>query len=475
MPGMETPEPVRPSRHSGGRRWLARLILAALLLPPTGHFVYTRWTARPARLSAAGLNRLEIAGIYPPTGDDASEDLLAAITAMPLLPAIAQPTTAPAGFSWVHEQEYREKGRRIPPSSFTVPRSLDMSIAVEGDWNPKGRYLLGHAVAYLQQPSCDAALDQLVLISPRPFSCSYDRTECPDASQIRQVVRCLVARARLEMNEGNCRAAFRDLDACFHLAAGLEAGSTVLNLMVGQAIRCLAAREIELLARELPLSPEQADRLGEILRRHLYEPREAWTHALPGELGFLLLDVDMNYTGQRGGDGFYVPRDIGVAEASPLSGYLNLFSPFYDSRPQMEAYSRAILSEARTLIDSPTAAPRPRSPTLPPFAREWFVSRVRACEFCWQTRAFQDAAAVAVALSVWHQEHGTYPQRLEQLSEVWQKLLLSREEAPDRLSHVRYSPETGALEVTCFGRILGGDRPDPFGEAILVESANAPR
>ena len=401
----------------------------------------------------------------PPASQDASADLAAALERLPALPVLTGPPAAPTGWRWIAEAAFRERGAMEAYSAAGAP--LDLGAALRGKWEPQRRYCQGQAVAYVQQPTYTKGLDDVAALSTRPFCATMSSDRGPMLHPLSQVAGSLAVRARVKMNSGDWRGAVEDLNACLNLASGIEDDSTFPSLLWAIGLRSTAAQEAGCLAREFTLSPEQAEAFRSLWTHHRFDPRAAWTGCLAGESEYAMLSVDAQYTGRRGGRGFYVARDIS-AGGSLAIGFFNLFSPCYESRPQMEAHYARLQQRTAGLIETldhpeEDAEPptRPKS-LLPPFrfARQ-------AALGSWRARIRQDAAAAAVLLTAWYREHGSYPASLDELGEPWQKMLRPTD-MPKPAMMISYKATGKGYVLTSEGQPIL-ERGEPFDEGLLVE------
>ncbi len=426
---MEQATPTRPNRHSGGRRWLARLILAAVLLPWAGHFAWTRITARPAIESQ--LVQIGSSGATPH-----SQALVEACAALPVV-AEVPPPPAPAGKLWAQIEvgHLSEDGFRIilpPPRKQEADEAADTAAeaapltpraALLGEWTLHNRHNLAQIVRHLESPEMAAALDRVAESARGPHKLSvyfpggaslYRQGGPEEQSQMRinDGFFWLLARGRYFLEAGRPVEACRDYAAALRIADSIARGPQEDAVQAGMSMRIAVVRELstQIIDRRWP-QPTLA-MTAELLRADAFNPAEFWAELRQELLACWSARLDRWYTRDAKGDGFLV---LNAARSGRAGSWINLFSPLYDGRGQV----MSLLSRNLTACTGPWLAGHHTSPyyqplTAPPELGNWaepwrLLDAIRAAGLHTQE------AVLLVALRRFEADHGRWPASLQAL------------------------------------------------------------
>ncbi|HPD29600.1 MAG TPA: hypothetical protein PLL20_06375 [Phycisphaerae bacterium] len=412
------------------RRWWVRLVLAVVLVPWFGYFAYTRMTTRPAAPYIAG--GWSDAGLaIPDPAVDVSVQLANALTTLTATPTtFPAPTTAPAGMEWMEGEDYEawRKGQPVQRRS-AKSDSIDLwtAVALDGEWNPTTRYHLTEIVRYLDLATTKATLDRIVELSGKPFCISQARFGFTMLSSCREAARTLTVRARRAMAERNdLDSALSDIRTVLNLASGLEDDQRALSMMVGTACRCMALWEMTHWPEEMKLDNVQLRRLQNLVGTQRRDPRQLAETMLRSDHLLLRDFANQMYTGDDRDGGWFVPTYCCPEIADhPSLGLLNLLSPFYDNREQAKNRLDDYCRNQLVAIDTPTPPPSSISrhsrgwqswdPTLPFKAsqgQDWSW-RIR-----WRTERDEmwvDGTITVLALAAYRNDHGRFPEALEEM------------------------------------------------------------
>jgi hypothetical protein len=414
------------------RRWWVRLLLALVLVPWFGHFAYTRMTTRPAKPFSSW--NLDPGLAIPDPSVDRTREMVAAINALPAKPTLQHPATAPAGMKWASPEEFEagQRGEHHPYQSTPTTGTFTvwMQCALDGEWTPGTRYQLREIVKYLELPATQSALEQIVALSDKPSCLTRSALfGIPNGlSQTRELARILTARARYYMAERHdFDSAVRQLDAVFHLAAGIEDDQTVICAMVGSGCRAMALHEIIRWGEEFTLTPTQTRHLQDLITGRHRDARSVITLAVRGERLLNEKWIDETYTHDNRGEGWLVPTYAELATAtSPPMMLLNLFSPFFADRRRALEFTNDHLSRQTADVrwHAPPASAKSDkgsmgftwNPALPCVtANEDALQSSRHRILFTRTDVIVAGAVTALAIAAYHKDHSQYPPDLASL------------------------------------------------------------
>lgn len=373
-----------------------------------------RWNGSPANPDA-----MPMTGIPPgPPIDpewDRTEELIAALEAIPQMPTMTLPP-APPGMEWT-----------AAPNA----RPVNASDALRGAWTPETRPNLQGVIDYLESPAVRSAMDRLAAIEPggwRPSTVGGVGL----LRLVRQATKLFVARARYHhAGFGDVDAAFADLEASYRIAAINYDSGALIGTLVSIACEGLANSELCSMARETALTNSQATRILNSINRILPDRRAIWELAMAGEFDAQNRRLESAYTDDGRGNGWLVLNYLdNVVEFTrspePRCGAWNVLSPLFNSRRTVAAKIDTLRrgcdeaggrSYADALAAIRTAEANARFNMVDgPFCRKsQSSSYARTYAHIIRYGARRRGTIVSVALSAYRHDHGEYPPTLEGL------------------------------------------------------------
>ncbi len=423
-------------------RWWVRLVLALILAPWFGHFSYTRWTGKPAeRLDSYSLGSAAWDSVLTPPDPavDRTKDMATAIRSLPPLPMVPIPTTAPAGMTWVPANDQAASlsslvtGQSVPG---VVPPSiptllLELHTVGRGDWQPQERYHLQQAIGYIEQPATSLALDRIRSLVGQPYFLNRYITGVGGPTgvglgDIRKVAELLTARSRYQLaQKHDFVAALRDIDTVLGLAADIERERPCISVLTGLAFRNAGFLEVSLWGQEFDLSTDQRRQVAEMIQRHHVDVDTVARASFETEWQLTRSRLDMIYTRDSGGNGWFVVRR-GESGLDWLACE-NLLSPLFDDRRETLGRLDQIQSSARSKLaahikgnfetnqSGESTAPErfptcPWLPTVVQLARNFQVP-----QYVHGANAMGAAVITIHAIEAYHHRHGAYPADLSSL------------------------------------------------------------
>lgn len=411
------------------RRYAVRVVMILACGVWLGPAAYRLWwlPSRPGPglvvggTADAGLSR-------PPSSEDRSAAILAAIAALPAV-AVAGPATAtaPAGHCWVTWRDYeaiQTHGGLIDgrsPEPLETSLFFDPTEVLSGPWL-SSRYHLRQVVDYFDLPATRAALQTVVDLSGQPHCLAHTKVNPGGTlAPAREAVKQLVSRARYHLaGRRDYPAAAGDLEAALQLAAGIEDDGTVICLLVAIACRQLALSEVVHWAREDLLTRAQAKDLLARIERYPFARRQALVIAFEGERRLLLAPLDDMYA--PGEHGRHLLATTDSASGHWLLGSLNLLSPLLYDRGQVRRridtacalWSHDGVTQAE-FDDLDRLAAMVTTDPLTPLSAMFGLYGHRLAHHAARTEASEAGARTALALTMFKADRGRYPQRLEEL------------------------------------------------------------
>lgn len=403
------------------RRWWIRLATAAVVVPFAWSFVAIRWNARPPRPLSATVNALgiDLGLTRPPPDVDNTDAVVQALKALPPGPALAPPTTAPAGSRWVASG---------PGTPFFYEAE-----ALAGEWTPDKRHHLREIIKYLELPAMQAALDSLVREAGRPHCLTGVSGAVSPLAEIRQATQLLAARARYHLAEhGDFDAAVRSIEAVFHLSDSMMDDGTLIRYLVALGCRSPAVQELCHWPEEFSLSAPELERLAGLLAKHPLDARSAWRQAMGGETRCSEALLDAMYVTTSDGDGFLVLAPESSSTPGPgIAGVLNLMSPLFESRRTAQRLTVLSDEQVGRLAASPVSELAkqenlPRCPSYRPvLGPTWESVGMSVGGFeSWAPRTLvmgirvqmeSDLCIMTLSLRRYRIDHGRYPESLSLL------------------------------------------------------------
>jgi hypothetical protein len=375
----------------------------------------TRWNGVPA--DPRGPMASGTFGPSPPIdpGLDRTEALVAAFGALPPPPALVLPA-APAGMRW------KAKG----------PTTIDVSDALNGEWDPETRPHLQGVIAFLETPALQAAMSRIASIEAggwRPFG--PQGRGLGAMGPVRQVTRLFVARARYHhAGLGDVDAALADLAAAYRLAGITFDSGEYIDVLTAMACAALTDGESRRLAGECSLTPAQAAGIIGAIQAFTPDLPEMWRIVTAAHLVPIERKLDLCWTDDGQGNGWLVLSHLDDMWAPnwaprPRCGAWNLLSPLYNDRRTVAGkiarlgaiYERVgELAYAEALSTLEAAQARPAFNLADgPLALAAVLQQSRAYELVVRNAAWRRGTILAVGLSAYRHAHGGYPASLAPL------------------------------------------------------------
>jgi hypothetical protein len=337
---------------------------------------------------------------------DRTEALRAALEALPADPPVSFPP-APRGMEWA------------PNASWGWGSELF------GEWSPATRPDQYTAIQHFKNPKVKRALDMLAAIEPGGV-----RVDEPGLPPMRHAARMLVIRARCrhaELNDGD--AALADLQAAVRLAGLNHRSRNTLGHLTGEAIAALAMAEVRHISRERSFTRQQARAVIASIRSELPGYEDRWSLFIDAELASMLQAVRVCYAQREDGGGWLMlsrMEDALGTMSEPRCGAWNLLSvalndsrtvraKIESSRAFLERASGLPFAEAIAVLDS--TDPRQEfnlldGPLVNDSARSLAEKLYRVAT---RDAADEGGTMLAVSLSSYRNDHGFYPDTLEEL------------------------------------------------------------
>ncbi|UCG17587.1 MAG: hypothetical protein JSV19_06055 [Phycisphaerales bacterium] len=468
------------------RRHLLRacsVLFHALVAAGVVYLAITRWNGVPADPIRPTQSTL----VYSPPLDpalDRTEELLAALGALPSAPALTLPP-APPGMQWTG---------RVSGAVYVVD-------ACCGEWTPETRPNLQGVIAFLETPETIAALSRVTSIEPggwRPFGSTGAGSTA--LRGMGQAPKLLVARARYHhAHRGDVDAALGDLAAAYRFAAAIFDSGAWLGLTGAAGCQVLADHELQCLARECELTRTQAARMSNIVCGTTLDRATMWRTATAIQLAELERIIDAGWTDDGYGNGWLVLSHLNSTwqpdwTSSPRVGAWNMLSPFFNDRRTVrgkvallrEVYESAAdlpYREAMSVLEA-VESPRMFNLTDGPLSLSLMFPISNMCRRSVSTSASRRATIVALALSAYRHDHGEYPVSLEELLNGYLDVIPMDPYADDVLRYRRQGAEFVLYSVGPNGADDGGKkysvdqtigRPKPYGDWVYTPSRRDPR
>lgn len=401
------------SKARSPRRRLLRLVSAAAYLLAAAwliHLAVSRWNGVPADPTPINLStgQLPPAPIDPQL--DRTQELFAALAAMPPVPDIVLPTP-PAGMRW----------------SWSYAGMMSADGALYGEWTPDVRPNLQCLIEYVQSPAVEQALARLAAI--RPGGC---RAGGVGRGSFREAVTLLIARSRFRREAlQQVDAALDDLDAVFHLSAILRCSGDSIDMLTSLVCKDLAAWELCRLAHETLLTNEEAARAAANFLRRDQSDGFSWNAIATDACDALERVLDQTYSDDGGGNGWLVLSrldDLPSARSAvePRCGVWNILSPIFNDRRTVAAKIKSLrvlceriggssYADANRQVEALKAHPVLAMTDGPLF----FVNHELTPSF-WhryvvRNAALREAVMASISLSAYRRDHGEYPAGLDSL------------------------------------------------------------
>ncbi|MHC4443204.1 MAG: hypothetical protein ACYTF1_08570 [Planctomycetota bacterium] len=366
--------------------------------------------------------------------NDDTKALEKVIKLLPPFGATTIPTGVINGKRWVHVEDWKKlresKGATLttPNPLSTQPASLqlDHSESLSGEWSPSTRLQQAELVKYLESPGVEERLDTIASL------CGQEISPCPESRpsiQVRwifsdyiYVARLLTARARYYLaHKNDFDRAISNIEAVISLGANLEDDYYSIAIIVGMAIRGLAASEVANWPGEYDLTRDRIEELMQLVYRYPIKHIQSWKTYLLTQYAYSKAFVDCMYTKGDDGNGWLVMHDI--EDKYRVCCLYNLLSPVYDDRntvgkklalyyEKMDEVIKLRFSEVSDFIKSINHAYQSPTDVL---SLE-FRQSGRVLFWCFRNKTeYDNGQLIALALAAYHREHSRYPNSLVQL------------------------------------------------------------
>lgn len=385
------------------------------LLTATVWVGITRWEGRPAKPRQPGEGSFAPVKLTP--ADDRTEELMAALDALPRPPRIDLPE-APSGWQWASN-----------PLGVTM-----VGDALCGEWRPEVRRNLKSAVDFVLSPEVQAVLSKLESIEPGAWRGGPGNVPASRSMQRLSYAAVLFAVRARYYSEGvsDSDAALSDLSSVYKLAAFSYNANSFQTVWTGMGCEKLAHEELRQLVRVHLLSAAQHEHIratvddtgpsrGDLYNRIMERNLAAMQGLLEG--GFSLSDDGSGYLAIS-----YLERLSRPDWAqSRRSGLWNLFSVFFNDRASVGEKIRHRAQAYRRLSELSFAGARDAIADLRkqnPFnLTDGPIGGARQATGIWtatldavtKRMASCNASAIALALSAHRAQHGRYPESLADL------------------------------------------------------------
>ncbi len=385
------------------------------LLAGLVYLAASRWNGTPADPNGA------VATDYYaiPTIDaewDRTDELVAALGALPPLPPLKLPTP-PDGMRW------NSAGTRP-----IFPRD-----ALNGQWTPETRPNLVGVIDYLNAPAVEDAMSRIAAVEPggwRPFGSRGQGAV--GLGQLRNAVRLFLARARYRhAGLGDLNGALADLEAVYRIAVTTCDSGEPAGLQMALSAEALTDQELRHLSREQTLPRAQTEDIVALIRDTAWDLRRVWSAALDTSVADLEHILDLSYTDDGHGNGWLVLSYLDNVTgphwpANRRCGAWNILSPLFNNRRTMAAKVAAIRDLQEPVVDLPYNKAVDVLDALVvatkfgiadgPLCGQDNVGRQRHyLEFFTRKIADRSATVLATALSAYRHDHGEYPSSLDPL------------------------------------------------------------
>jgi len=401
----DAPSPEKPRK----RRWLRRVLVAALVLVAVGVLLYVLWSLRTRYGLEAEIARLRAAG--------------EPVTLEELWPPEIEPESENAALL------YQQADNLFKKNGF---EAFEKSVGTDVSWDDPGSWS-EETVATVRQmvEQCDEAL-ALVRRAAHMDRCRFDpkwgwpaTTPIYHYAMLRQAARALYWSAALKLHDGDADGALEEARDAFLTSRAVATERTLIGLLVQLAIIQTGLGEAQSVLAESTPRPEllrsflaDAEQTRAALRQHLVDAFKGERVAALASMAELLDAVDLLPAASRRAAP-PPPRASLAWLGRPVIG--GMVMGYLDTVTRAIEFGRANWVEAQPSMDTlqsdaarwRTHYLRNRSRVLAALAVPAWVSAKKA-----ETRAEAALAVaeVAMALKLYQGEHGEYPESLDALS-----------------------------------------------------------
>ncbi len=403
--------PSRPRASTPPARF-ARALSAAFylaLIASVAWLAATRWHGVPGGSTdrdAIGVDRTW----------DATDALAEALAGVGSFPTLVYPP-APEGMTWT-------TGHRS---------TIGVREALYEVWNPRANPVQFTAIQHVRSAEVTNALDKLETALAGDWEASRPSTR---TSGIRSgplwATMLLASRARCRQAEqSDVDGALDDLDLAYRLTAVESVSPSLGHGLVTGMGQDLIHRELRLLAREHALMAGQGERILVSLARATRDRHSAWQRTIDATAGSQERTIERFYTNDGEGDGWLILARLKnilyrVPNPTPRSGAWNMLSIVFNDRRvmwdkvagirrQCEAVSDLAFGSAQRALQESSAS-HFNIFDGPLWNRAVFSSDMRDLHLLvYYAASTRNATKACVALSVFRQLHGEYPESLGEL------------------------------------------------------------